>query len=148
MVAATPTPFPYSESVTVDLTVALPDPLKALFLSMISGTDPSGAMQSFFDVLALWLSTPPWVVTVSSGTLLNPITGVGVATFPSMSGMATPCFAEMSVVKPTELIASWNIMGTHIYNGLVANVIPPIPTTGTHPAGAYTGVTTATLTFP
>ncbi|OGM08181.1 hypothetical protein A2Z67_06215 [Candidatus Woesebacteria bacterium RBG_13_36_22] len=143
-------PFPFGEPVTVDLTVAAAAPLKSLLLSMVSGSIPLAAMIAFFGAIASWLSAPPWVVSISMGTLINPIVGAGVATFPSMAGMATPCFAEMSASKPSDRTAAWNIIGTHIYNGLSANVIVPLATTGLYaapPTGSYLGATTATLTF-
>ena len=143
-------PFAFSESVTVNMTVAPAITLKTLLLSMISGTDPLAAMTAFFGALSTWLSAPPWAVSITSGTALNPIAGAGVATFPTMATMATPCYAQMSAAKPSDRDIAWNIMGTHIYNGLSGNVIAPIPTTGTYilpPTGAYVGVTTCVLTF-
>jgi hypothetical protein len=142
-----PPTIPYGESVTVDLIVAAAVPLKSLLLSMVSGSVPLAAMTSFFSAIASWLTTPYWVVNVTSGTLLSPISGLGVATFPTMAAMATPCFAEMSSSKPSDRTVAWNIIGTHIYNGLMGNVIDPIATIGTHPSGLYAGATTAVLTF-
>jgi len=140
-------PFPFTESVTVDLTVAASLALKALFLSMIAGTDPQATMIAFFGALQAWLV--PWPVSIISGTALNPIAGAGVATFP-MAAMATPCYGQMSASTPSDRGVAWDIMGTHIYNGLSGNIIAPIPTTGTYilpPTGVYAGVTTCVLTF-
>ncbi len=139
-----PPPTPHSESVTVNLIVGQSPILMGMLMGM---TTMAPNLMPIFSAIASWLSAPPWVVTITSGTVLTPVTGVSVATFPAMVGMGAACLAEMSAAKPDNMKDAWSIMGKHIYNGLVANVIAPIVTVGALGPRAYSGVTTAILTF-
>jgi len=137
-------PYPYTEKLTVNMIVGQAPILLGMLMSM---TSMAQNLIPVFTALASWTAAPPWVVTITSGTALTPITGVGVATFPSMAAMGAACLGEMSGLKPDNMDLAWSIMGKHIYNGLMANLIPPIPTVGMLPPGAYVGVTTCILTF-
>jgi len=135
---------PYSESVNVNMVIGQAISLKSMLIAM---TSMAQNIVPFFSALSSWLSIPPWIVTITSGTVLNPVTGVGVATFPSMAAMGAACLSELSIAKPNNMNSAWAIVSKHIYNGLMANLIAPIATVGTHPTGAYVGVTNCILTF-
>lgn len=139
-------PFPYSGPVEFNMTIPPDAPLKANFMGMVQGTIAMAAMVAFFNAINIWLLTfPPIMIT--KGPPLSPVTGVGKVLFPTFALMGTACAAEMAGVKPTDINKAWGIVGKHIYNGLAANVIAPIPTTGMLPPAAYVGVTTAILKF-
>jgi hypothetical protein len=137
-------PVRYSEKVTLNMMVGMSPVLMGMLMSM---TMMAQNLLPIFSALSAWLSAPPWIVTITGGTVLTPVTGIGTATFPAMTAMGATCLAQMSGVKPDNRDSAWSIMGTHIYNGLAANLIPPIPTVGTLGPGAFVGVTTAVMTF-
>lgn len=139
-------PTPYSGSVKINMTVPPDAPLKANFMSMVQGTVPMAAMISFFNAINMWLLTfPPIMIT--QGPPLSPVAGVGKVLFPTFAAMGVACAGEMAGAKPTDMRKAWELVGKHIYNGIAANVIAPIPTTGMLPPAAYVGVTTAILKF-
>jgi hypothetical protein len=135
---------PYTEKVRVNMLLGQAAILQTMLMST---TMLAPNLIPIFTALMSWLSVPPWTVTITGGTALNPITGVGIATFPSITAMGTACLGEMSVSQPKSMNAAWSIMGKHIYNGLVANVIAPIPTVGSMGPSIYAGVTNCILRF-
>lgn len=136
---------PFTEELIVDMVIAQPNILTNNLMTM---TSMARNLTPLFNAIFTWLSSPPWQIILKSGKKLKPV-GVGVVTFPTMVAMGASCLSEMMASKPTKMEDSWIIMGKHIYNGLMGNVIAPIPTTGacSSPSGAYTGITTCVLTF-
>lgn len=144
-VVVPPATIPFTEMLTVDLLIP---PAAVLTNNLMTMTSMAANLMPLFAAIFKWLSTPPLEIIITRGVLLVP-SGRGTVLFPSMTAMGATCLAEMSSSKPDNMHAAWSILGKHIYNGLMANFIAPIVTTGvcSAPSGVYNGITNCTLTF-
>ncbi len=103
-------------------------------------------MQKFFEGLSAWLNMG-WLANIVQGTVLTTVTGAGPILFPVMSTLGGPCFLSMQSETPLSYEESHEIMAKYIHQGLLANVIAPIPTIGAVGPSSFTGMTTTLWTF-
>jgi len=107
---------------------------------------PSEYMRKFFEGLSAWLNMG-WLANIVQGTAQSSVTGVGPILFPAMGTLGDPCFLSIQSETPLTYEESHDVMAKYIHQGLVANVIAPIPTIGVVGPNSFTGMTTTVWKF-